>query len=133
MATISSTCASGSSPASFEVFSWLTSVMYTLPVATQRAWNAVPVVDTEQAVETEHAMGQDDRVFGLRVTGGQTRRPGCYQRPVNGMRQRRAESYCCSLEVLSLGWIGLFKGNPCRQNADPAAYIIEGYWQKACQ
>src|SRR5690606_2452699 len=39
-------------------------------VLAQGLGNTVPVVDTEDAVEAEHAMGQDDGVFGLGVIGG---------------------------------------------------------------
>ena len=39
-------------------------------VATQRGRNAVPVVDAQDTVKAEHAVGQYNRVLGLGVAGG---------------------------------------------------------------
>src|SRR5690606_28854787 len=38
-------------------------------VAAQRGWNAVPVINPQQALKTEQAVGQHDRVAGLGVAG----------------------------------------------------------------
>ena len=39
-------------------------------VAAQGGRDAVPVIDAQQVVEAEHAVGQHDGVLGLRVAGG---------------------------------------------------------------